>query len=239
MTTVLIGLDDTDNADSPGTGRLARRLLAELAARRCRPLGVTRHQFLVDSRIPYTSHNSGACLAVESDDGPAAARDAFDLVACWAAEGADPGVCLAAADRVPPAVADFGRQAACRVVTMDDAFALAAAVGLELRPLGGSGLGVIGALASVGQRAGGNDGRFIDLPGLRDLDGRVRCDVVAALGIELRGAGTRQPRDDEPIETGGWVRPRLVGGRAVLPLQWSEQCHAWVPVDTKRKGPRR
>ena len=57
---ILIGLDDTDNAVSRGTGYLARTLLGELARRGCRPIGVTRHQLLLDARIPYTSHNSSA-----------------------------------------------------------------------------------------------------------------------------------------------------------------------------------
>ncbi|MHC4369889.1 MAG: hypothetical protein ACYSW8_19940, partial [Planctomycetota bacterium] len=60
MAIFLIGIDDTDNETSPGTGRLARQLLAECALRSLDPLGVTRHQFLVDPAIRYTSHNSGA-----------------------------------------------------------------------------------------------------------------------------------------------------------------------------------
>ncbi|KPK74876.1 MAG: hypothetical protein AMJ79_12975, partial [Phycisphaerae bacterium SM23_30] len=60
MATILIGIDDTDNAASRGTGFLARQLFRQCQNRQLRPLGVTRHQFLIDPRIPYTSHNSGA-----------------------------------------------------------------------------------------------------------------------------------------------------------------------------------
>lgn len=60
---LLIGIDDTDNPYTPGTGRRARALLHELqAAGLGSPAGATRHQLLVDDRIPYTSHNSSACL---------------------------------------------------------------------------------------------------------------------------------------------------------------------------------
>ena len=61
---VLLGVDDTDVlGHKPGTGRLARDLGAHLEHRRlARLVGVVRQQLLVDPRIPYTSHNSPACL---------------------------------------------------------------------------------------------------------------------------------------------------------------------------------
>lgn len=53
----LIGIDDTDNLESRGTGFRARQLLQRLAeAGFARPLGITRHQLYVHSDIPYTSH---------------------------------------------------------------------------------------------------------------------------------------------------------------------------------------
>ena len=97
---ILIGLDDTDNATSPGTGNLARRLCGELVRRGMVSLGVTRHQFLVDEAIPYTSHNSGACVAVSSEDGLGSVEFAFDFVAEASASGSDPGVCIAFGDEV-------------------------------------------------------------------------------------------------------------------------------------------
>lgn len=121
MATILIGLDDTDNETSRGTGYLARCLSEACAERGMRPTGVTRHQFLVDPRIPYTSHNSGACVAVEADGGAEAAALAFDFVAARAADGSDPGVCVAAADDVTAAVRAFGEAAVNRVVEMAEA----------------------------------------------------------------------------------------------------------------------
>jgi hypothetical protein len=50
---LFIGLDDTDNLESRGTGYLARRIAAVLAADYAL-LGVTRHQLLVDPRVPCT-----------------------------------------------------------------------------------------------------------------------------------------------------------------------------------------
>jgi len=238
MTTLLIGIDDTDNQESRGTGHLARQLSAECVRRGMAALGVTRHQFLVDPRIPYTSHNSGACVAAASDEGTAAAEFAFDFVAERAAAGSDPGVCIAHAAHVPEAVRTLARAATRRVVEKEEALRVAAAAGLALRELGGTGLGAIGAVASVGLRAEGNDGRFIDLPGLRDLAAHVRAKDLMRLGIELEYPETGPcPRPTDVYDTLGWVRPRLVTGRPVLPLEWSESSHAWTPVDRKHAKP--
>jgi len=56
---VLIGMDDTDNLESRGTGSLARQVAAALAADYTL-LGVTRHQLLKDPRVPCTKNNSSA-----------------------------------------------------------------------------------------------------------------------------------------------------------------------------------
>jgi hypothetical protein len=203
-----------------------------------RPAGVTRHQFLKDPRIPYTSHNSGACVGVWADGDLAEVTFAFDFVSDRAAEGSDPGVCIAVAEEVEEAVQAFGREAMCRVVEMFEATDLAARSGLSLRGLGGKDLGVIGALGSVGLRASGNDGRFIELAGLRDLPERVEVDRVMGLGIRLSGVeGKGDPARQDGFETLGWVRPRLEAGQAVLPVEWSEARDAWIPVD--RKGSQR
>jgi len=235
MTTILIGIDDTDNETSIGTGRLARLLSEECEHRGMRPLGVTRHQFLVDPRIPFTSHNSGACIAVASDDGVESAAFAFEFIARRAAEGSDPGVCIAQAHAVAREVVEFGHRATDRIVTMDDAYRIAGFGQVRLRGLGGTDLGVIGALGSVGLRAGGNEGRFIDLPGLRELSSCVDPGDISRCGITLDYRGVRRdPASGDQCDTLGWVRPRLIGGHPVLPLEWSEQRHAWIPVDRKR-----
>jgi hypothetical protein len=234
MATILIGLDDTDNAASRGTGRLARELLKEFVGRGIRPLGVTRHQLLLDARIPYTSHNSSACVGVAADDGADLAAAAFDFVASRAAEGSDPGVCVAPAGAVGREIVQFGQRATSEIVAMAEAEQLARAAGARLRALGGSGLGIIGALAATGLRAGGGEGRFIDLPGLRSLPDRLRAADFQRLGIRLAHEGPRRPRRDDAYETLGWVRPRLLGGQPVLPVQWNEEQHAWLPVDRRR-----
>jgi hypothetical protein len=248
MAIYLIGIDDTDNDTSPGTGRLARRLAEELSQRGAKSLGITRHQFLVDPRIPYTSHNSGACIAIEWDCAPAAMNIAMDLIGEWAAEGSDPGVCIAAADRVCRDMIDWGWRATRDVLTMDEAFSIAGSNGVQLRALGGTGQGIIGALGSVGLRADGNEGRFLDLPGLRELGDYVNAQELARLGIRVdhhlpveAGVSGNVRVTTEPraaiYKTSGWVRPRLIQGKPVWPVEWSSEQNEWIPIDRKKSRP--
>lgn len=238
MATFLIGLDDTDNETSPGTGRLARMLSDECARRGLTPLGVTRHQFLVDPAIPYTSHNSGACIAVGSENGLCVRDFVFDFVATRAADGSDPGVCVADMSRVPGRVTEFANRATLEVVAMTEAFDIARRASIALYGLGGTCEGIIGALGSVGLRASGDNGRFIDLPGLRELQGCVGAEAFDRIGIIVEHRGSDRSRGaDDRYQTLDWVRPRLTGGKAVLPVQWSEQEDAWIPVDKKGHVP--
>lgn len=233
-TTFLIGVDDTDNATSPGTGRLARVLSQECDRLGLAPAGVTRHQFLIDPVIPYTSHNSGACIAVECDNGLNIGDFVLDFVARTSADGSNPGVCITPMSQVPAVVTEFGIRATEQVVAIPEAFGLAKQTGITLYGLGRTCQGVIGALGSVGLRASGDNGRFIDLPGLRELSGCIGAEAFDRIGVvvEHRGCG-RSPGANDRYETLDWVRPRLAGGKAVLPVQWSEEEDAWIPVDKK------
>lgn len=238
MRTILIGIDDTDNPNSPGTGRLARDLCAELTKRGMKSLGVTRHQFLFDRAIPYTSHNSGACIAVESKNGIVAVDFVFDFVTCASAKGSDPGVCIAFSDDVPKEVFDFGKAAQKKILAIKHTFKLANDKSIKLHGLGENGQGVIGALASVGLRSQGNDGRFIDMPGLRELPRKVNVEKYEKIGIKVvYKIIKRVPNANDIYDTLDWVRPRLIDGKPVLIVEWSEKNNAWIPIDCKKSKP--
>jgi len=109
MQRIFIGIDDTDNLESRGTGFRARELVDRLhAARLAEAIGVTRHQLLVDPRVPYTTHNSSACIAVETE---ACLDEIEELGRTFlleiAAQGSDVGLCLANATQAD-AVTGFG-----------------------------------------------------------------------------------------------------------------------------------
>ncbi len=237
MAIILIGIDDTDNETSRGTGRLARRLAAEIEQRGAKPLGITRHQFLVDERIASTSHNRGACLAVEWSGSPGELEFAIGLIAEWSADGSDPGICIAGLGEIPSDVMKWGWAATREVLTKDRAVTLAKAHGICLLHLGGDGEGIIGALASVGLRADGNEGWFHDLPGLRMLGEFVDIRDLTQIGIHVDHRlpnGVKIAHNGAKYKTLNWVRPRLVGGRPVWLVEWSGNEHAWIPVDRKK-----
>lgn len=228
---LLIGIDDTDDLRSPGTGRRARALLRELTvAGLGSAAGATRHQLLVDDRIPYTSHNSSACLAWRSPGGnPEAVQgDVIALAARFLERicppTADPGLAVAIPSRLEqaiPALVDFGRRAKREVLRTAGARDLATRLGVHLSGHGGTQDGVLGALAAVGLHLSGNDGLFITLPGLYELPRETTIDDLRAR-VPLdhaRDGNQRQPGPGELIELGAWVHPVLLDGRTVLLLE--------------------
>ena len=236
-----LGIDDTDVlGHRPGTGRLARDLGAYLEAQRLAQLvGVIRHQLLIDPRIPYTSHNSPACLIVDADGERSDVRQRlFDVAAGYvvtrSAPGSDPGVCVGEAEGIAAAVVAFGCRASSEVVEKAEAVALAGRHELLLVELGGTGDGVIGALAAVGLTAEGNAGRFFELAGgLRGFGERAPASVLRQRGISLLSVsrnGEVVPAE-AVIETGDWVRPRLIAGRPVLLVE--QTAEGWRCFDRK------
>ncbi|HEX4100371.1 MAG: hypothetical protein WAN20_10145 [Pseudonocardiaceae bacterium] len=226
---VLVGIDDTDNLTSPGTGQLARCLLAALAFRGVgEPLGVTRHQLLLDPRVPYTSHNSSACLALATPS--AISLDDIETCAAvflreHAAEDSDPGLAVVSADVVSAdrdALRAYGSEAKRVVIDQARARTLALRHGVRLSGHGGTEDGVIGALAAVGLHLGGNDGFFLWMPGIRELPAGA-CSyqhLITTLPIsDARTLSGERPTPDTRIDIGPWTRPVLLGGHAVLLLE--------------------
>jgi len=217
----LIGIDDTDNLETRGTGHHARDLANTLSARRLAEIeGITRHQLLVDPRIRYTSHNSSACLTVEAqpDRLEALIETCRQFLSTESAPGSDAGLCVAEWSRTSTAVQHFGQRAKRDILTMADALTLAQDELLVLEGLTGDHGGVIGALAAVGLRAAGNDGRFLWLTGLRELSGIYVADQLRRVTpIELIQTieGADVPPADR-IEMGEWVRPLLKHGCPLL-----------------------
>jgi len=230
----LIGIDDTDNLESRGTGFRARQLGARLSeAGLGRLRGITRHQLYVHPSIPYTSHNSSACLDVDLvDDRHAAARDfCREYLATESADGSDAGLCLVPFDGIPQEMVEFGRHAKERVLTREQARALAGRHGAHLEGVTGDHMGVIGALAATGLRRGGHDGRFIWLEGVRELTGSSKAGtLLATTGIESVESIDGRPLPPEAeVMVDPWPRPVLLHGRAVL---LAEECEG----DNERSG---
>lgn len=219
---LLVGIDDTDSLESDhGTGRVSRDLGAQLADSHSLDwIGSVRQQFLVDPRVPYTTHNSAACLVFETDRPPidAIVGEAGTFLRDVMADVADPGLCVAPATDVPPEVTAFGRRAQESVVTKDEAYDVAEAADVFLDEFGGTGDGVIGALGAVGLTAAGDDGRFIAYGHIRDYGSQVSVERLRADGIVVVDADGRVVTEGT-VETHDWIRPTLRDGNPTLPVE--------------------
>jgi len=227
-TLIYIGLDDTDNLESRGTGHLARLIASELASDFALA-GVTRHQLFLDDRIPYTAKNSSAAICLEVN-GHADLQEIFERVrAIMLANlqpGSDPGLCLATAESAGWLV-DYGRRAKYEVVTQAEAHRLANEAGALLEGLAGSLDGVIGALAAAGLAACGEDGRYILVGEMRALQGPQSPSTLLESGI--RAVKTL---DGNPVSQGlvlsDKLRPARRRGQPVLFVEWSDPY--WQPL---------
>ena len=162
---LFICIDDTDDLDSIGTGELLENMRDAAAAQGLGAGGfIVRYQLLIDDAIPYTSHNSSMCCTFRTDDRNALTAFCRAYLETHCADGSDPGLCILTDD---PAVdcaplAAFGARAQTEVVTKRDAYDAAEAFGADvsLSEHGGTGDGVIGALAGAGLRAGKAEGKI-------------------------------------------------------------------------------
>jgi hypothetical protein len=232
---LLIGIDDTDNLESRGTGYRVRQLANWLAENQVAvPRGITRHQLLVDPQIPYTSHNSSACLSVESDSALLVWDACREYLLRESAPGSDAGLCLATTEAVDKSVMRFGHRAKLEVLNMSEAKQIAAKSQLRLAGLTGTGGGIIGALAGVGLHRAGEDGRFLWLPGLRELRGAHPVAQICATSYIDRVC-TLDGVDLTPetlVDVGEWVRPVLRNGKSTLYVE--EHNHEWHILSRER-----
>ncbi len=238
---VLISIDDTDDIDSRGTGEIAE-LLGERITERgwgiCGP--VTRHQLLIHPDIPYTSHNSSMCFSAEI---ATAALEAVTEFCCLvlpeeSAPTADPGLCIVVPERLenPEALMAFGRKAKTTVISKEAAYAAASTQQIHLSEHGGTGQGVIGALAGAGLRLTGSDGRFKGRHRIPSQNQTATVNEIRASGIDLvRTLEGKALGESETVRVEEWVKLVLMDGKAVLLVVPAEGAGgaAWQAVDRK------
>lgn len=224
-------MDDTDNKTSRGTGRLARAVAATLSEK-FQVWGVTRHQLLVDPRVPYTSHNSCNVvhLNVDGDVDLMALADAVQAVMLADfQEGSDPGLCVART--ITSEMITFGHRAKTEFIHQAEAREIATRSGCILRGLGGTQDGVIGALAGVALSSTGEDGRFVLVGRSRELEGTQTVQTIIDYGIAQVRTTEGKILSDGLIETSGKLRPALREHQSILFVQPSEENSSlWLPV---------
>ena len=220
---ILIAIDDTDNLETPGTGHLASAL-SDLIEKNGLGKGspVTRHQLYVHPDIPYTSHNSSMCFEAEIDSEKHDHVISFcqDFLIKESAPGSDPGLCIVDIDalREKDTLIEYGRKAKEIILNKEIAYDLASSLNIHLSEHGGTGDGIIGALAGTGLRLSGNDGRlkghFLvgdinDTLMVRELLKKTGADIVKTEdGYALH--------DDDIIRIGKKVKAVYLDHKAVL-----------------------
>jgi hypothetical protein len=218
---ILIGIDDTDVPDSKGTNQLARAIVAGLAGQyEC--IRILRHQLLDDPRVPYTSKNGSASIAL-SLKGGVNAKLLLDtcrrVMQEWYVEGSDPGLCLDLKEAASDA-SEFGRRCQQKFIHQQEARSLAQRLGLHLEGLGGTEGGVIGALAAVGLAATGNDGRIVQLGEWPDdLTGWQPVSAIWERGVEVRQVDCIGSIQQGLVDLGKRLRPNFRDGEPVLFVQ--------------------
>lgn len=185
-------------------------------------LDITRHQLYFHPDIPYTSHNSAMCFVIEHQE------DIFDSLRGFSvaflekecAEGSDPGLCIAELKKIEnkQLLINYGQRAKKEILTKGLAYETAGNLGIHLSEHGGTGGGVIGALAGVSLRLDGNDGRFkgkikFPLPGsiltVKEILDNSNIDRVQSLEGQLIA-------DNERIVLGEKVKAVLLDHQKVL-----------------------
>ena len=146
---LLIGIDDTDNAISRGTGYHARQLghaLEESGLGKVH--GITRHQLYVHPDIRYTSQNSSACLNISTALPEEVRGYCAEYLLDQSAPGSDAGLCIARAKEVSNEIITWGLNAKDQVLHMPEAINLASEEGIYLQGFTGNHEGIIGAINS-------------------------------------------------------------------------------------------
>lgn len=217
----LVGIDDTDNLESRGTGFIGRTMGEEINASGLGVCGgVSRHQLLFDPRVPYTSHNSSLCLEIETEKPNEVWNLMVDYLLRSCAPGSDCGLCMVQADTVPQSIIKWGLKAKRDLVKQVDAHKLARKENIRLIGLTGNHDGVIGSMAAVGLRASGNDGRFVGLRGteVRTITGiKTPAEIKKLVLLHTIVTPDGELIDEHsPILLEGWLRPVHRNGQITL-----------------------
>ena len=222
-----VGLDDTDNKDSRGTGFKSRQLGKLIVEKNLGEVeSISRHQLFVHEKIAYTSQNSSACLLVKTENFKELQKLCTEYLIDVAEIGSDAGLCIAREDQINERVLDWGNRAKKEILFKKEAYNLAKETGIFLEGYTGEKIGVIGSLAAIGLRKGGNDGRNIWLKGteLRDLEGVYKVSDLKEI-INIQAVITKEGKaisDDDRIEVGEWLRPAIKNNQNTVIVEQSK-----------------
>lgn len=161
---IYVCIDDTDEIGYPkSTGMLAQNIVKFIDENFAPYSFISRHQLLLDGRINYASHNSSMCFStvlshIERDE---VVRFIQEFLLAKSAPSAEPGTAVAFKGDITDisGLINFGYRAKSEYLDKSEAYLQAKRQNVYLKELKNGGRGVIGALAGLGLRLGGNDGK--------------------------------------------------------------------------------
>jgi hypothetical protein len=231
---LLIGIDDTDNAESRGTGFRARQLGALLEAKGLATVNsISRHQLLFDRRIPYTSHNSSACIDLHTSELEKVISVCRLFLPEESASGSDAGLAVRYYDEVSETICDWGKRAKAEILTQSEARLLARNNGVYLEGFTGTEDGVIGSLAAIGLRKAGNDGRCLWVKGkdLREISGTFTvAELLKLVAVDcITDKNYIRLQNDQRITVGEWMKPIVKDHKLIIIAEQiqNDQYHEW------------
>lgn len=235
---ILVCIDDTDNLESKGTGAIAQELIDLIETNGIGKGGIiTRHQLFLHDDIPYTSHNSSMCFdcSINPDSYDILIDLCTNYLESESAPGSDPGISIAIKsqlDSYEPLI-NFGFRAKKAVLTKKDAYNLANTTGIFLQEKGGTGDGVIGALAGIGLRLSKNDGEIKG--GLKEFlnDNIYSIKEMKRVSVleQVLDIDLNEIQDDELVYIQWKAKPIMTNGLITLILQWSKDKNTWTTMD--------
>lgn len=216
----IIAIDDTDNLESRGTGFQARQLGLNLEQMGLAHLiSVVRHQLFVHENIPYTSHNSSASIAINSNSEKSVIIEyCKNFLIENAAVGSDAGLCVAEYNIIDDEICEWGTNAKKIILKKEDAHKLAEKKGIYLEGFTGEKIGVIGSLAAVGLHKNGNDGRILWARNLRETTGVFNVsELEKAISVEnVVDMNFNSIPEDSVINITSWTRPVMKDKKITL-----------------------
>ena len=216
----LLCIDDTDELGGDiSTGLLAEEIAAFAGS--FAPVSfVTRHQLLLDPRINYTSHNSSMCLEARlTESQKQRVLDfALELLERKSAPSAQPGIAAAFEKDIVNAakLINFGKSAKEIFLSTEQAFETASTQNVFLKELKSGARGVIGALAGIGLRLSGNDGKIRGKFELKESNLSV-AELLGLNFIEAVADEIFKPLSpDERVNLIGALKPVFLDFKATL-----------------------
>ena len=113
----------------------------------------------------------------------------------------------------------------------------ASQAGIRCEGLTGTHGGIIGALSAIGLHRAGNDGRFLWLPGLRELQGNHPAGEIRKLGHVDRicSLDNTEVHSKSIVNIGEWARPILRDGKSILYVEKKNDEWHIIPKEHIKK----